>query len=59
LGGALESLREPALLQDLTRGAAVAAREFDLDRHGARLWEHYKRLTAPRASKAEPVEGMH
>jgi glycosyltransferase involved in cell wall biosynthesis len=57
LRGALESLGEPALLHDLTRGAAAAAREFDLDRHGARLWEHYKRLTAATESEAEPVVG--
>jgi glycosyltransferase involved in cell wall biosynthesis len=57
LRGALESLREPALLRDLTRGTAAAACEFDLDRHGARLWEHYKRLTAAAESKGEPVAG--
>jgi glycosyltransferase involved in cell wall biosynthesis len=59
LRGALESLREPALLQDLTRGTAVAAREFDLDRHGARLWEHYTRLTAATGSTADLAGDMH
>jgi glycosyltransferase involved in cell wall biosynthesis len=54
---ALESLHEEGLLRDLRRGAAVAAHEFDLGHHGARLWNHYTRLTAARESNAQPLAG--
>jgi glycosyltransferase involved in cell wall biosynthesis len=52
---ALESLRDPSLLRNLARNAGLAAREFDIDRHGVRLWEHYTRLTAENGAAREGV----
>jgi glycosyltransferase involved in cell wall biosynthesis len=55
---ALESLiSDRVLLERLARGAAAAAGEFAVDRHGARLWEHYARLTAAPRTRLAPVLG--